>query len=128
MESISPPLGPSDLGGMIPVDTPYKGRLFPQPTLADGQPLDDAIGFNPALIVHGNLPGHIAAAVPVVEVEDSPGLAAALAELDATAVLIRPDRYIAASVRNEVEKESLAVLTLPPLASGRKRAGSQCAS
>ena len=127
MESISPPLGPSDLGGLIALDTPHKGRLFPQPTLGDGQLLDDAIGFNPALIVRGRLPGQIAAAVPVVEAEDSSGLAAALAGLDATAVLIRPDRYIAASARSEVEKGALAVLTLPSPASGHARAGRKCA-
>ena len=123
MESISPPLGPSDPGVLIAMDTPHKGRLFPQPALGDGQLLDDAIGFNPALIVRGKLPGHVAATVPVVDVEDSPGLVAALAERDATAVLILPDRYIAASARSEVEKEALAVLPLPFPASGHARAG-----
>ena len=45
MASISPTLGPSDLGGMIAMDTPCRGHLFPQPTLRDGRMLDDSIGF-----------------------------------------------------------------------------------
>lgn len=126
MDTISPSLGPSDLGGLNTMDTPHKGRLFPQPELGGGQLLDDVIGFNPALIVRGKLPGHIVATVPVVEVEDSPGLVAALAEFDANAALIRPDRYIAATARSNAEIEALAASTLPSPAPGHLLAGREC--
>ena len=122
METFSPSLGPSDLGGLNAMDTPHKGRLFPQPRLGGGQLLDDVIGFNPALIVGGKFPGHVEATVPVVEAGDSPGLVAALAEFDAAAVLIRPDRYIAATARSAAEIDALAVSALPSPAPGRSHA------
>ena len=113
METVSPPLGPSDVGGLISIDTPHKGRLFPQPVLEDGRLLDDVVGFNPALIVRGELSRNVAANVPVVECTEGSALAVALAGLDTMAVLVRPDRYIAASARTETEIAALAALALP---------------
>ena len=113
LETVSPPLGPSDVGGLISKDTPHKGRLFPQPVLEDGRLLDDVVGFNPALIVRGELSRSVSATVPVVECSEGSVLAAALADLDTIAVLVRPDRYIAASARTEGEVAALAALALP---------------
>ena len=119
METIAPPLGSSDLGGLIPADTPHKGRLFPQPVLEDGRLLDDVVGFNPALIVRGALPRHVAATVPVVECTDGSALAAVLAGLGVNAVLVRPDRYIAASARTKADVAALAAWEMPSPVPGR---------
>ena len=113
METVSPPLGPSDVGGLISIDTPHKGRLFPQPVLGDGRLLDDVVGFSPALIVRGELSRNVPATVPVVECSDDSALAATLAGLDTIALLLRPDRYIAASAKTEGEVEAIAALALP---------------
>ncbi len=127
METISPPLGFSDVGGLIPADTPHKGRLFPQPVLEDGRLLDDAVGFNPALIVRGALPRQVAATVPVVGCIDGSALAAALAGFDTNAVLVRPDRYIAASAKTEADVAALAALALPSPVPGRASGEASCA-
>ena len=126
METIAPPLGSSDVGGLIPADTPHKGRLFPQPMLEDGRLLDDAVGYNPALIVRGALPRHVAATVPVVECTDGSALAAALAGLDTNAILVRPDRYIAASARTEADVAALAARALPSPVPGRAPGEGSC--
>ncbi len=124
MASISPTLGPSDLGGMIAMDTPCRGHLFPQPTLRDGRMLDDSIGFAPALIVRNPLPEGVVATVAVFDAVNSPGLGVALDRFGADAVLLRPDRYIAATARGQAELAELAAMRVPSPRDARRPADS----
>jgi len=98
MNSIAPPLG-EGLG----IDGPdFERRLFPQWRLGNGQWLDDAIGYNFALLIDTTtLPlGEEDRAtidrrsVKVITPADDPNLADKLAAFSGHAVLLRPDRYI----------------------------------
>ncbi|HBK04726.1 MAG TPA: 3-(3-hydroxyphenyl)propionate hydroxylase [Acetobacteraceae bacterium] len=88
MESIRP-----RLGGHSTRPDP-EGRAAPQPLLSDGTRLDDRIGYRPALL---RRPGPLAAGLSrsgIVDVADA-ALAPWLDEIQAEAVVIRPDRYVA---------------------------------
>ena len=84
MESIRPRLGP----GLHRGASPLVGRPGPQPRLADGRRLDDALGPRPALLLREPAALATAGVAAVAAGEDwlaAHGLAAAL---------LRPDRYV----------------------------------
>ncbi len=96
MASIRPLLGPG-LHGDAPAPA---GAIFPQPVLSDGRRFDDAVGINFALYAGAewlqSLPDSLnallaKAGIVVVAVPDDDNI---LLELDARAVVVRPDRAI----------------------------------
>ena len=113
MASIAPPLGTSDLGGLIPRNTPHVGQLFGQPALSNEHLLDDAAGYAPVLILRHCLPDHIATNFPVFDDDENPNIGPMLDAIGANAALIRPDRYIAASAVTDIDIAALAGIALP---------------
>ena len=113
ISSITPPLGTSNLGGLLSSNGPHCGRLFSQPMLRDGQRLDDAIGYTSVLIVRSPLHQNVTPVVSVLDAETHPNLATVLDGLNTNAVLVRPDRYIAASAVFENDIIDIAVTGLP---------------
>lgn len=96
MSSIAPPLGRSKLLG----SGEKAGRLCPQPRLSGGERLDDACGYGHALLTtrheeHAVEPPHGRAAVFCAG--DHPEIGTLLDEFGCGAILVRPDRYIAAT-------------------------------
>lgn len=112
MASIAPPLGPSNLAGLVNHDSIYKGQLFAQPILNGGQRLDDVIGYESVLILRHKLPSEIVSSVRVLDAETHYELVAALDELSTNALLLRPDRYIAASAVTLEDIARIAVMKL----------------
>jgi len=103
-----PRLGP----GLLPASAEAPlGTLFPQPVLEDGRLLDDVSGERftvlglPELIETLDREALDAFAREDVAViaDAGPETRAALAEVGATAVLIRPDRYLLATARSAAE-------------------------
>lgn len=111
METIAPPLGFSDLCGIVTRQTPHLGHLSEQPILADGARLDDATGYAPVLITRADAPAN--ANLPVLSAGQHPALNAMLDNLSANAALIRPDRYLAGTASTETEIRALAAMALP---------------
>ena len=82
--------GPGDVGGM----------LAPQPRLADGRLLDDAVGFGFAVVARSDVLAHLALDLRADLKEAGIALVPAtgeaadwLTELGAAAAVVRPDRY-----------------------------------
>ena len=113
MSSLLPPLGAGNLDGLISGSGPHCGKLFTQPILKNGKKLDDEIGYSPVLIVRNKLPKNVVPKIPVLDGETHPNLIDVLKNLDASAVLVRPDRYIADSAKSEHEAKKLAVSRMP---------------
>ena len=113
MASIAPPLGASDMGGLVPRNMPHAGQLFGQPSLSNEHLLDDATGYAPVLISRHRLPDNIAINIPVLDADEHPNIAPALDDIGANAALIRPDKYIAASAVTDTDIAALAGIALP---------------
>ena len=113
MSSLSPRLGASNLDGLISGSTPHSGSLFNQPILRNGKRLDDEIGYSPVLILRNKLPKNIIPKIPVLDGQTHSNLIDVLNNLDASAVLVRPDKYIADSAKSENEIANLAESGLP---------------
>lgn len=96
-----PRLGP----GLWDATNPTAGYIGEQPFMADNNRLDDLVGYHWAIFATPDAAGKIRASdvdlstAPVVVESDSESGDAWLEGLDAVAVLVRPDRYIAASAR-----------------------------
>ena len=103
MSSIAPPLGKSDLCGK----GRHVGELFPQPLLADGRRMDDAVGYAPAVIARKAAFGSTGSDLPIFNASDHPRLGTILDEMAVEAVRLRPDRYISASASTEAEVAAL---------------------
>jgi 3-(3-hydroxy-phenyl)propionate hydroxylase len=82
MESLIVRLGP----GLGDVNNLHRGRLFPQPRLADGRLLDDVVGYRSKTVGLSDKMD--------LDANDHPELKAALEERDLRFVTIRPDRYV----------------------------------
>ena len=92
-------------------ESPACGAVFPQPRLADGRRLDEAVGSRFAVLSarpldvdlrrggNGRRPGLDLAFI------DAPGPAVErwLVSQDAVAVIVRPDRYVFATARDDAE-------------------------
>jgi 3-(3-hydroxy-phenyl)propionate hydroxylase len=103
----SPPLGPSATVGAHPL----VGRPFWQPRLADGQLLDTKLGQRFGLIARADLLGALTPAqmlvlkkADVVQLSDTePVLHQCLEKESLAAILLRPDRYVAATAANTAQ-------------------------
>lgn len=85
----SPQLGPGRHGGAAPA-----GHVGEQPQLADGMRLDQRVGYRAALLVDADTAAGLSASDVAVVEADSPAARDWLRRLDASAVLLRPDRYV----------------------------------
>ena len=114
-----PRLGP----GMFKMDE-VGGRLAPQPRLASGELLDDVVGYRFAVVVDPEIRQQLGTdfveeldKAGFTTVEASGGAAEWLRELDARAVVVRPDRYyygaFSDAVTLEKELRSLAAELAP---------------
>jgi 3-(3-hydroxy-phenyl)propionate hydroxylase len=91
------------------------GRLFPQPLMRGGIPLDNMIGYGPALIVKNPALGAKEALTQRaedadlfwIEADAGSSLSEALVSLDCCAALIRPDRYIFGTAKTPEDTEAL---------------------
>lgn len=107
MESRKPLLGP----GLFAGRTDMTGQLAPQPELSDGERLDARVGYRFALLVNPNAAGWLdgdvrrrAADAGVALIDDAaPALQHWLSDHKASAVLVRPDRYVLGSARDQAE-------------------------
>jgi len=98
----SPSLGPGLHAATAPA-----GHVGEQPLLADDLRLDDVVGYRHALVVEpdwnvGSVPDEV-----VVVRADSPAARAWLQRLEAGAVLLRPDRYVAATAAHPQDLPAL---------------------
>lgn len=104
--------------------THHAGRLGEQPVLADGSRLDDHIGYRPVLLVDPAWSADarsFAGTVPVVTA-DSAALRQWLERLGVRAVLVRPDRYVAATANDRSELQRLVRAASEPASLMRKAA------
>ena len=91
------------------------GTLSPQPKLADGRLMDDAVGYRFAVVgdlacldqISADTTARLKQLDAVVLREQAGELADWIARLDVNAVIIRPDRYIYGSARNGSELDAL---------------------
>ncbi|WP_299354385.1 bifunctional 3-(3-hydroxy-phenyl)propionate/3-hydroxycinnamic acid hydroxylase [uncultured Shimia sp.] len=119
MQTIAPPLGPHDLTGWAATETPHKGQLFCQPRLSSGSPMDDVSGYAPILILRDAPPQGFDQSLPYVTGVGHPEIIAALDDLETNAVLLRPDRYIAATACTEKDIATLAAIPFPSPLNGK---------
>jgi 3-(3-hydroxy-phenyl)propionate hydroxylase len=115
-KSIQPPLGSSDQTALAGQQNSLNGHLFAQPNLSDGQKLDDVVGYAPVLLSRKPI---MSAHLPVLDGQTHPEIAQALQEIGAEAIILRPDRYIAASVKTGSDVAFLAQTNLPSPISAR---------
>ncbi|MEY2685203.1 MAG: hypothetical protein RJA09_2347 [Pseudomonadota bacterium] len=108
----TPRLGP----GVWQGDSAPVGQVFPQPTLADGRPLDAATGLRFAVIATPALWSDVSAGMQarwtqagaVLLSATDPELLAWLNTHNTQAVVLRPDRYIAGMAHDAATLENLA--------------------
>lgn len=111
MESIKPQLGPGLFAGRHDLT----GQLAPQPELIDGRRLDMRVGYRFALLAApvfiAELPvllrNRIAQCDLVLVDDNVPALQEWLRSHNAKAVLVRPDRYVLGSARDQADLEAL---------------------
>ncbi|MFK4506816.1 bifunctional 3-(3-hydroxy-phenyl)propionate/3-hydroxycinnamic acid hydroxylase [Bradyrhizobium daqingense] len=115
LEVKKPLLGP----GLALGDLPLAGHLAPQFTLADSRPSDDETGYSHVLLVESaaTLPSSASlsqAGVKVLTAGDAEGIGPWLREHGITAALVRPDRYVRGTARNDAELDRLITVITPP--------------
>jgi len=93
---------------------PLAGTIAAQPRLSDGRLLDDAVGYRFALVMlpqtlldHPGLAERAALADMALVADGSAAVRAWLAQIGASAVLIRPDRYIHGAAHDEASLHAL---------------------
>lgn len=115
LEVKKPLLGP----GLALGDLPLAGHLAPQFELKDGRRSDDRIGYSHVLLVESTamlsprLP-HSRAGIDVLTSEDAEGIGDWLHEHGITAALVRPDRYVLGTARDDAELDRLVAAITPP--------------
>jgi 3-(3-hydroxy-phenyl)propionate hydroxylase len=111
LEVKKPLLGP----GLVLGDLPLAGRLAPQFMLNDGRRGDDRIGFGHVLLVESATRLALSQlGIKILTGDDAEGIGPWLREHGITAALVRPDRYIRGTARNEAELERLIAAITPP--------------
>ncbi len=98
MSSIKPSLGPGLGAGW----TGQRGRVAPQPVLADGRRMDDAIGYRFAVVIRDDLvaaAGDLLGGRDIAVVSDA-AYGGWLEAMGAIAVVVRPDRYVFGAARD----------------------------
>ena len=107
--SLAPPLGPALRAG----NAAHSGQLFPQSRLGDGRRLDAVAGYRFVLAASADLAGTAGGigGLVVIDTDENPDLAAALAEFNTKAALIRPDRYILGTANRPDEVDDLLAAT-----------------
>ena len=111
MTSIRPRLGPGVAAGW----NGLAGQIAPQPRLADGTRLDDRVGYRFAAVLQpdfaADLPadtlGRLVDREVVVVAADAPEPQAWLQAADASAILVRPDRYVLGAAHSLQELNAL---------------------
>ena len=111
MTSIKPRLGPGVAAGW----NDLVGQIALQPVLADGTRLDDRVGYRFAALMQPNfaadLPantlGRLVDREVAVVVDNGPETRAWLEAADASAILVRPDRYVLGAAHSLQELSSL---------------------
>ena len=114
MASIKPRLGnvlSAGWGGVA-------GEIAPQPRLQDGIRLDDHVGYGFAAILRPDFAADLPVDIReqfaqrgiVTVVADAPESAAWLREIEAPAVLVRPDRYVLGAARSVTDLRALTTL------------------
>jgi 3-(3-hydroxy-phenyl)propionate hydroxylase len=111
MTSIKPRLGSGVAAGWDGL----AGQIAPQPNLADGTRLDDRVGYRFAALVRpdfaADLPagtlGRLVDREVVVVAADAPAPQAWLQAADASAILVRPDRYVLGAAHSLQELKAL---------------------
>lgn len=115
LEVKKPLLGP----GLVLGDLPLAGHLAPQFQLDDGSRGDERIGYRHVLLVESAaMPASrralSRAGLDILTGDDAGGVRCWLREHGMTAALVRPDRYILGTARNETELDRLlAAIALP---------------
>jgi 3-(3-hydroxy-phenyl)propionate hydroxylase len=115
LEVKKPLLGP----GLALGDLPLAGHLAPQFSLRDGSRGDDRIGYSHVLLVDSaaTLPSRHArsqAGIGILTGDDAERIAPWLREHGIVAALIRPDRYVLGTARNDAELDRLVAAITPP--------------
>jgi 3-(3-hydroxy-phenyl)propionate hydroxylase len=111
MTSIKPRLGSGVAAGW----NGLAGQIAPQPCLADGTRLDDRVGYRFAALVQPDFAADLPADMlgllvdreVVVMTDDAPELQGWLQAADASAILVRPDRYVLGAVHSVQELNAL---------------------
>jgi len=116
LEVKKPLLGP----GLAPRDLPLAGDLAPQFELRDGSRSDDQVGYSHALFVANAAalslrPALAQTGLKILSSDDAPAIGDWLRKHDIIAALVRPDRYVRGTARNEAELDQL-VAAIQPLA------------
>lgn len=107
--SDKPRLGP----GLWRSDDVHAGRLAPQPLLSDGVRLDQAVGYDFALLTTPafgrSMPTGASSSASDLKVicDPAPLLQDWLKQVGAEAALIRPDRYVLGTARDQEELKAL---------------------
>ncbi|QIO33380.1 bifunctional 3-(3-hydroxy-phenyl)propionate/3-hydroxycinnamic acid hydroxylase [Bradyrhizobium sp. 1(2017)] len=115
LEVKKPLLGP----GLTLGDQPLAGHLAPQFLLKDGRRSDDRVGYSHVLLVEtaAMLSSRCAssqAGLSILTGDDAEGVGRWLREHGITAALVRPDRYVLGTARNDAELDRLITAITPP--------------
>jgi 3-(3-hydroxy-phenyl)propionate hydroxylase len=105
--------------GLALGDLPLAGHLAPQFALRDGARSDDRIGYSNVLLVDtaatlSSRPAPSQAGIELLTSDDAEGIGPWLREHGITAALVRPDRYIRGTARNDAELDRLIAAITPP--------------
>jgi 3-(3-hydroxy-phenyl)propionate hydroxylase len=111
MSSVKPRLGPGLAAGC----NRLSGQIAAQPRLSDGTRLDDRVGYRYAALLRpdfaASLPAEtlerLADREVIVVADDAPEQEAWLRAAEASAVLVRPDRYVLGAARSVQELNAL---------------------
>lgn len=114
LEVKKPLLGP----GLVSADLPLAGHLAPQFTLCDDSRSDDRTGYSHVLLVEtaAALSSPLAlsqAGIKVLTSDDAKAVGGWLREHGIIAALVRPDRYVRDTARNQSELDRLIAAVAP---------------
>jgi len=114
LELKKPPLGP----GLALGYQPLAGHLAPQFTLSDGSRSDDQVGYRHVLLVESAAelppPATLSQAdLQILTGDDTEGVGSWLRGHGIIAALVRPDRYVRGTARNDTELDRLIASVIP---------------